>query len=128
MYELIRRYEQRYIRKYCKMNNVPPPNSEDIYDLASDMAVWFMARYKDPAFKAESMSAYGHFAFLKIFMDPNRIARDQRERTIRELEKTEQDNEYFIEDDTEEDKRLRAHTERVSAGVVQYCLDFGEAL
>lgn len=86
MLEIIRQYEFRMVRKYCKRHHIFK-TYDDMEEDAHDMAIWFISQYiKRPDFKAESMSAYGGNAFKKIMFDPKRKAREQFEKEVEETE------------------------------------------
>lgn len=94
------------------------------------MAVWFMSRYvNDPTFKCDKgMSAYGHWAFVKIMHDPNRQAEEIRKKELDE-EDVLYEHTVIIQDfESEVEKRDRWHREKVAPGVYQGILPiFGES-
>lgn len=129
MYLLIKRYEKRTIRKYIRLNGLECVySSEDIEDLAGDMAMWFMDQYQRPEFAAETMSAYGHWAFVKIMHDPNRKARDQRRKALAEMEPVTEEKDVFSLDvfETSEERKERVMNDQVAPGEYQGVLPFEE--
>ena len=62
MYEVICEYLRNRIRKYCRDRNL----RLDVEDKTEIGAVWIIERYlRNPNFKIERISAYGHFGLLK---------------------------------------------------------------
>lgn len=136
MYLLVQRFETRFIRQYCLRHECvfsPDKDTHDeiVYDLATDMAVWMMKRYKDdPTFRCEKgMSAYAPFAFKKIMYDPNRVAREKRLKALEEEEVSFEHTVIIQDFETESEKRERYHKEKVAPGVYQGILPlFGESM
>ena len=136
MYLLVKRFEVRFTRKYCRQKNCRlGPNDYEhdlaIEELATDMAIWVMNRYKkDPNFRCEKgMSAYAPWGFKKIMFDPNRQAEEIRKKELEE-EVPQWEHTVIIQDfETESEKRARYHKEKVAPGVYQGILPlFGESM
>lgn len=133
MYLLVRRFEERFIRKYCRQKGcrLGPDDDEHeqaVQDLAGDMAIWMMNRYKkDPNFCCEKgMSAYAPFAFKKIMYNPNRQAEELRKKELEE-ETPQWEHTAIIQDfETETEKRERWHREKIAPGVYQGILPLFE--
>lgn len=127
MYLLIHRYEKRCIRKYCRQNNLVK-QTDEVDDLAGDMALWFMKNYERPDFKAKSMSSYGHWAFVKIMREPNRMAEEMRKKALLKLEPNREENVVFALDtlETPEERQERTMRDEVAPGEYQGVLPFEE--
>ena len=62
MYEVVCEYLRNRIRKYCCDRNL----CLDIEDKTEIGAIWIIERFlRNPNFKIERISAYGHFGLLK---------------------------------------------------------------
>lgn len=129
MYLLIKRYEKRCVKKYIRLNGLQSVyTADDVEDLAGDMALWFLSNYKRPDFRAESMSAYGHWAFVKIMHEPNRKAEDLRRKALAELPPVTEEKEVFSLDafETPEERKERTMRDEVAPGEFQGVLPFEE--
>ena len=74
MYEVICEYLRNRLRKYCRDRRI----SLDIEEKTDIGAIWLIDRYlRDPSFKMERLSAYGHFGLLKALY--SNIEEEQRE-------------------------------------------------
>lgn len=77
MYEVICEYLKNRLRKYCRDKNI----SLDIEEKTDIGALWLIERYlRDPDFKIDRLSAYGHFGLLKALY--SNIEEEQKETSL----------------------------------------------